>query len=149
MLSWRLTRAGITNGVSRYPTQASLALAVVGVVALAAFTRRRLPASTAVLSAVWLGVESVVYPGLIGSIGNDGERYLLNGRCGLPRARRRRTIRLSHALEPDVVVAHVVVEGQMGPAPRLTWWLLFRSHPYRAGGVLVGTLPGRGSCRQL
>jgi hypothetical protein len=62
----------ITNGVSHYPMQASLALAVVGVVALAAFTLGRLPAFTAAFSAVWLGVESVVYPDLRASLGQTG-----------------------------------------------------------------------------
>ncbi|MEP6817638.1 MAG: hypothetical protein ABI873_19040 [Marmoricola sp.] len=41
----------ITNGVSHYPMQASLALAVVVLVALATVTRSRLPAWTAALSA--------------------------------------------------------------------------------------------------
>ena len=62
----------ITNGVSHYPMQASLALAVVGLVALAAVTRSRLPAWTAGFSACWLGVESVVYPGLTASLGAPG-----------------------------------------------------------------------------
>lgn len=62
----------ITNGVSHYPMQASLALAVVGLVALAAVTRGRLPAWTAAFSAVWLGVESVVYPDLKASLGTTG-----------------------------------------------------------------------------
>jgi len=62
----------ITNGVSHYPMQASLALAVVGLVALAAVTRSRLPAWTAAFSAVWLGVESVVYPDLKASLGTTG-----------------------------------------------------------------------------
>jgi hypothetical protein len=52
--------------------QASLALAVVGLVALAAVTRSRLPAWTAAFSAVWLGVESVVYPDLKASLGTTG-----------------------------------------------------------------------------
>jgi hypothetical protein len=59
----------ITNGVSHYPMQASLALAVVGLVALAAVTRSRLPAWTAAFSVIWLGVESVVYPHLPASLG--------------------------------------------------------------------------------
>lgn len=62
----------ITNGVSHYPMQASLALAVVGLVALAAITRSRLPAWTAAISALWLGVESVVYPDLRASLGTTG-----------------------------------------------------------------------------
>lgn len=62
----------ITNGVSHYPMQASLTLAVVGLVALAAVTRSRLPAWTAAVSAVWLGVESVVYPDLKASLGTTG-----------------------------------------------------------------------------
>jgi len=62
----------ITNGVSHYPMQASLALAVVGLVALAAVTRSRLPAWTAAFSAIWLGVESVVYPDLRASLGTTG-----------------------------------------------------------------------------
>ncbi len=62
----------ITNGVSHYPMQASLALALVGLVALTAMTRSRLPAWTAALSAMWLGVESVVYPDLRASLGTTG-----------------------------------------------------------------------------
>lgn len=62
----------ITNGVSHYPMQASLALAVVGLVALAAMTRSRLPTWTASFSAIWLGVESVAYPDLRGSLGTTG-----------------------------------------------------------------------------
>ena len=62
----------ITNGVSHYPMQASLALAVVGLVALAALTRSRLPAWTAGFSACWLGLESVFYPGLKASLGASG-----------------------------------------------------------------------------
>jgi hypothetical protein len=62
----------ITNGVSHYPMQASLALAVVGLVALAALTRSRLPAWTGGFSACWLGVESVVYPFLKASLGTTG-----------------------------------------------------------------------------
>lgn len=63
----------ITNGVSHWPMQASLALAVVGLVAVTAVTRGRLPAWTAALSALWLGVESVVYPDLQASLGaGDG-----------------------------------------------------------------------------
>jgi hypothetical protein len=62
----------ITNGVSHYPMQASLAYAVVGLVALAAVTRSRLPAWTASFSALWLGVESVVYPALPASLGRTG-----------------------------------------------------------------------------
>ncbi len=62
----------ITNGVSHYPMQASLALAVVALVALAALTRSRLPAWTAGFSACWLGLESVFYPGLKASLGASG-----------------------------------------------------------------------------
>ena len=62
----------ITNGVSHYPMQAALGLAVVGVVGLAAATRSRLPAWTAAFSAVWLGVESIVYPDLAASLGATG-----------------------------------------------------------------------------
>ena len=62
----------ITNGVSHYPMQASLALAVVMLVALAAVTRARLPAWTAAFSTCWLGVESIVYPHLRGSFGSRG-----------------------------------------------------------------------------
>lgn len=62
----------ITNGVSHYPMQASLALAVVGLVALAALTRSRLPAWTAGFSACWLGLESVSYPSLKASLGAPG-----------------------------------------------------------------------------
>ena len=62
----------ITNGVSHYPMQAALGLAVVGVVGLAAVTRSRLPAWTAASSALWLGVESIVYPDLAASLGVTG-----------------------------------------------------------------------------
>jgi hypothetical protein len=61
-----------TNGVSHYPMQASLALAVVALVALAAVTRGHLPAWTAAFSACWLGVESVLYPHLDASLGTIG-----------------------------------------------------------------------------
>jgi hypothetical protein len=62
----------ITNGVSHYPMQASLGYAVVGVVALAAVTRSRLPAWTVAFAVAWLGVESVVYPHLPASLGTVG-----------------------------------------------------------------------------
>ncbi|RNM14289.1 hypothetical protein [Nocardioides pocheonensis] len=62
----------ITNGVSHWPMQASLALAVLGLAGLAAVTRGRLPAWTAAFTAVWLGVESIVYPDLHGSLGTVG-----------------------------------------------------------------------------
>jgi hypothetical protein len=62
----------ITNGVSHWPMQASLALAIVGLIALAAVTGGRLPVWTAALSALWLGVESVVYPDLRASLGTRG-----------------------------------------------------------------------------
>lgn len=62
----------ITNEVSHYPMQASLALAVVALVALAAVTAGRLPAWTAALTASWLGVESIVYPDLSASLGGTG-----------------------------------------------------------------------------
>jgi hypothetical protein len=62
----------ITIGVSHYPMQASFAIAIAGVVALAAVTRSRLPAWTAAFSAVWLGVESMIYPDLRGSLGTIG-----------------------------------------------------------------------------
>jgi hypothetical protein len=73
---WPLARGGptadITNGVSHLPMQASLGLAVAGVAGLAALTRSRLPAGTAAFAAMWLGVESVVYPDLRGSLGTVG-----------------------------------------------------------------------------
>ena len=62
----------ITNGVSHYPMQAALGLAVVGLVGLAAVSRSRLPAWTAAFSAVWLGVASMVYPDLAASLGATG-----------------------------------------------------------------------------
>jgi hypothetical protein len=62
----------ITNGVSHYPMQASLGLAVAGVVAVAAITCNRLPAWTAAITACWLGVESVIYPDLPASLGTTG-----------------------------------------------------------------------------
>ena len=61
-----------TNGVTHWPMQASLALAIVGLVILAAVTRDRLPAWTAAFAAFWLGVESVVYPDLNASLGRIG-----------------------------------------------------------------------------
>jgi hypothetical protein len=69
LISNRTQVEDITNGVSHYPMQASLALAVAALVALAAVTRSRLPAWTAALSAGWLGVESMVYPHLKASLG--------------------------------------------------------------------------------
>jgi len=73
---WPLARGGptadITNGVSHLPMQASLGLAVAGVAGLAALTRSRLPACTAAFSALWLGVESIAYPDLRGSMGTIG-----------------------------------------------------------------------------
>ena len=62
----------VTNGVSHYPMQASLGLAVVGVATLAAWTLSRLPSFTAAFTAIWLGVESVAYPELGGSLGAVG-----------------------------------------------------------------------------
>jgi len=59
----------ITNGVSHYPMQASLGLAVAAVAGLAAARRSRLPLWSAALCAAWLGLESVVYPDLVGSLG--------------------------------------------------------------------------------
>ena len=58
--------------MNHYPMQASLALAVVGLVALAAVTRCRLPAWSAGISALWLGIESVAYPDLPASLGTTG-----------------------------------------------------------------------------
>jgi hypothetical protein len=73
---WPLARgdlpADITNGVSHSAMQASFGLAVAGVAGLAAVTGSRLPACTAAVSALWLGVESVVYPDLRGSVGAVG-----------------------------------------------------------------------------
>lgn len=78
---WPLARGGatadITNGVSHLPMQASLGLAVAGIAGLAALTGSRLPACTAAFSALWLGVESVVYPDLRGSLG------MLGGGCAM------------------------------------------------------------------
>ena len=62
----------ITNGVSHWPMQASLALAVVGLVGLAAVTRARLPGWTAAFAGLWLGIESVTYPNLFASLGHTG-----------------------------------------------------------------------------
>ena len=62
----------ITNGVSHYPMQASLGLALVGLVALAAVSRSRLPGWTVGFCAVWLGVESMVYPDHRASLGSIG-----------------------------------------------------------------------------
>ena len=62
----------ITNGVSHDPMQASLGLALVGLVALAAVTRSRLPSWTVAFSAIWLGVESIVYPDHRASLGTTG-----------------------------------------------------------------------------
>lgn len=62
----------ITNGVSHWPMQASLALAIVGLVGLAAVTRARLPGWTAAFAGLWLGIESVTYPNLFASLGHTG-----------------------------------------------------------------------------
>lgn len=62
----------ITNGVSHYPMQASMALAVAAVAGLAAARRSRLPLWTAAFCAAWLGVESLAYPTLVGSLGAVG-----------------------------------------------------------------------------
>jgi len=62
----------ITNGVSHFPMQASLGLAVAGLAILTAFTGSRLAAWTTAFTAAWLGVESVVYPDLVGSLGVPG-----------------------------------------------------------------------------
>ena len=59
----------ITNGVSHFPMQAALGLAVAGLAVLVALTGSRLPAWTVGFTAVWLGLESVVYPDLVGSLG--------------------------------------------------------------------------------
>ncbi len=59
----------ITNGVSHYPMQAALGLALAGVAGVAALHRSRLPVWTAAGCAAWLGVESVVYPDLVASLG--------------------------------------------------------------------------------
>lgn len=59
----------VTNGVTHWPIQASLALAIVALVGLAAVTRDRLPGWTAGFAALWLGVESAVYPDLNASLG--------------------------------------------------------------------------------
>ncbi len=61
-----------TNDVSHWPMQASLALAIVALVALAAVTRGRLPAWTAAVSTFWMGVQSIVYPDLNASLGTTG-----------------------------------------------------------------------------
>jgi hypothetical protein len=61
-----------TNGVSHWPMQASLALAIVGLVGLAAVTRARLPGWTAAFSGLSLGIESAVYPDLYASLGRAG-----------------------------------------------------------------------------
>lgn len=77
---WPLARdhlaVDITNGVSHLPMQASLGLAISGVAGLAVMGSR-LPALTAAFSAGWLGVESVVYPELRGSLG------ILGGACAV------------------------------------------------------------------
>lgn len=52
--------------------QASLALCVALSVVLAALTGARLPAWTAAFSVCWLGVESIAYPRLNGSLGSSG-----------------------------------------------------------------------------
>ena len=62
----------ITNGVSHFPMQASLGLALAGLTSLVAFTGSRLAAWTTAFSVAWLGVESVVYPDLVGSLGVPG-----------------------------------------------------------------------------
>ena len=62
----------LTNGVSHFPMQASLGLAVAGLAILAAVTGSRLSAWTTAVAAAWIGVESVVYPELVGSLGVVG-----------------------------------------------------------------------------
>jgi hypothetical protein len=59
----------ITNGVSHFPMQAALGLAVAGLALLAAVTASRLPAWTVGMTVAWIGLESVVYPDLVGSLG--------------------------------------------------------------------------------
>lgn len=59
----------VTNGVSNYTMQATVALAIACVALLAAARRSRLPLWTAAFCAAWLGLESVVYPDLVGSLG--------------------------------------------------------------------------------
>jgi hypothetical protein len=59
-----------TNGVAHLGVQVSLGLAVAGLGALAACTDGRLPALTAGVAAGWLGLESVAYPELVGSLGS-------------------------------------------------------------------------------
>lgn len=65
----------ITNGLDHRPMQAALGLAVplvAGLAAVAVGARLplwRVPLWTAAFAAVWLGVESVVYPGLEASLG--------------------------------------------------------------------------------
>ena len=59
-----------TIGISHWPMQASLALAIVGLVSLAAVTRSLLPGWTAAFAALWLGVESAVYPNVNASLGS-------------------------------------------------------------------------------
>ncbi|MGO4604495.1 hypothetical protein [Terrabacter sp. 2YAF2] len=65
----------VTNGVSHYPTQASLALALVALASLAAVTSSRLPAWTAAFCGCWLGLESIVYPDVAASLGTVGGAF--------------------------------------------------------------------------
>lgn len=88
----------ITNGVSHFPMQASLGLAVAGLAVLVAFTGSRLTAWTTAASAAWLGVESVVYPDLAGSLGvPDGWAAVVwAGLLVVMTERRRRAVRRDH-----------------------------------------------------
>ena len=67
----------ITNGISHYPVQGALALALVGNCTVAALTRSRLVALSVAVCAVGFGVESLVDPDLDASLGSLGGVLLI------------------------------------------------------------------------
>ena len=79
---WRMARATdnpeMTWGLDHYPAQAALGLAVVGVALIAACAHaasrrdRWLPIGTAAFSALWLGWQSILWSGRVGSLGSAG-----------------------------------------------------------------------------
>ncbi|WP_199423388.1 hypothetical protein [Actinotalea solisilvae] len=62
----------ITQFLNHWPIQGAFAVAVVGLVALAAVTGRRTPAVTAGVSAAWFGVVSVLFADQAGGFGRVG-----------------------------------------------------------------------------
>ena len=70
-------RDDITRGISHYPMQAALALALVGLVAVAAFSGSRLVTVLVAVCALWLGGASIAWPHLDGSLGRPGGALLV------------------------------------------------------------------------